>query len=179
MHRRGPLVYVLKITKSHETFFKFGHLKFRNNQIILFPSNSTIKQHQAVSSISFNRSTRPDNGNKTCMRVGCNNTPKKGQDYCKNHKRKSKCQFKGCGNTTKSHLRYCGLHYLEGVDRNKEVNESRANFSSDSATVSNSIGVCKGCKVPLSARKEYCKSCKRDNQTLPRLEKRFAYSMDA
>ena len=118
---KGPLVYVLKITKSHETFFKFGHLKFRNNQIILFPSNSTIKQHQAVSSISFNRSTRPDNGNKTCMRVGCNNTPKKGQDYCKNHKRKSKCQFKGCGNTTKSHLRYCGLHYLEGVERNKEV----------------------------------------------------------
>ena len=173
MHRRGPLVYVLKITKSHETFFKFGHLKFRNNQIILFPSNSTIKQHQAVSSISFNRSTRPDNGNKTCMRVGCNNTPKKGQDYCKNHKRKSKCQFKGCGNTTKSHLRYCGLHYLEGVERNKEVNESRATFSSDSATVSNSIGVCKGCKVPLSARKEYCKSCKRDNQTLPRSGKKI------
>ena len=149
-------------------FFKFEDIRFRINQIVLIPSNSTVNLDQAVISISFNRSTRPDSGNKTCMRLGCNNTPKKGRDYCKNHKPKSKCQFKGCGNTTKSHLRYCGLHYLEGVERNDEVNESRATFSSDSATVSNGIGICKGCKVPLSARKEYCKSCKRGNQTVPR-----------
>ena len=45
------------------------------------------------------------------MSENCNNIPKKGLDYCKNHKPKpKKCQFKGCGNNTKIHVRYCGLH---------------------------------------------------------------------
>ena len=124
-------------------------------------------------SISFNRSTTPANGNKTCMRAGCNNSPKKGMDYCKNHKPKSKCQFNGCGNTTKSHLRYCGLHYLEAVERDKDVNESSTTFSSDSATQLNDAGVCLGCKTPISAKKRFCKPCKRDNETVLRSGKRF------
>ena len=153
--------------------FKFEDIRFRINQILLIPSNSTVNLDQAVISISFNRSTRPDNGNKTCMRVGCNNTPKKGLDYCKNHKPKSKCQFKGCGNTTKSHLRYCGLHYLEGVERNQEVSESRATFSSNTPTVPNGPSVCIGCKIPISAKKRFCKPCKRDNETVQRSGKKY------
>ena len=45
------------------------------------------------------------------MSENCNNIPKKGLDYCKNHKPKpKKCQFKGCGNNTKIHLRYYDIH---------------------------------------------------------------------
>ena len=37
-------------------------------------------------------------------------------------------------------------------------NQNRSN----TATASKGLGVCKGCKVHLNPRKEYCKSCKRE-----------------
>jgi hypothetical protein len=71
------------------------------------------------------------------MKDNCNNIPKNGYDYCKNHKPKpKKCQFKGCGNTTKIHLKYCGLH---SPIRSKQPTSGIRKLGSETYEVENSI----------------------------------------
>lgn len=127
-------------------------------------------------SISSNR-RGAGNENKTCMSENCNNIPKNGLDYCKNHKPKpKKCQFKGCGNNTKIHLRYCGLHspnkskqptsqirkLRSGTYQVQSSIKNRHSISSQSQSNLKSIikakKSCKyiGCKNTVSTGKRYC-----------------------
>ena len=69
---------------------------------------------------------------------------KKKQNTPNTSSTKRSCEYMGCKNTASKGKAYCGLHYLEEVRWDPNL--------------------CKGCKVRINPRKEYCKSCRRDRE---------------